>query len=146
MLSGVSSERQATGDPPHDDATPAAGRAAVRLLQGYVWDPRDAEMDLDTFLPREVDLPAHSGTTETDPEPARVLWDEVTPPFAFFENGEPTASQAFYQFTVLRVYEVRPGNDALHADAQEVSELLGPLLEATPQGVGWQVWEDLRDL
>lgn len=70
----------------------------------------------------------------------------MTPPFAFFENGEPTASQAFYQFTVLRVYEVRPGNDALHADAQEVSELLGPLLEATPQGVGWQVWEDLRDL
>lgn len=129
MLCGVS-----TSEPQ------AGGRAAVRLLQGYVWHPQDADIELEHYLPRELDL---SGG---DSEGAHVLWDGVNPPFAFFENGEPTASQAFYQFTVLRVYEVRPGNDALHADAQEVSELLGPLLEATPQGVGWQVWEDLRDL
>lgn len=121
------------------------GRAAVRLLQGYVWHPQDADIDLETFLPHELDLPAPDEHAEQE-EGAHVLWDSVNPPFAFFENGEPTASQAFYQFTVLRVYEPRPDNDALHADAQAASGLLGPLLEGTPDGVGWQLWEDLRDL
>lgn len=111
----------------------AGGRAAVRLLQGYLWHPQDADVDLEHYLPHELDE-------------AHVLWDVVQPPFAFFENGEPTAGQVFYQFTVLRVYEVRPGGDALHADAEAASQALNPLLEATPQGVGWQLWEDLREL
>ncbi|NTY02185.1 DUF3208 domain-containing protein [Deinococcus sp. JMULE3] len=125
------------------------GRAAVRLLQGYVWHPQDAEIDLESYLPHELDLPAPGETADqsgAEQEGAHVLWDSVQPPFAFFENGEPTASQAFYQFTVLRVYEPRPDNDALHADAQAASGMLGPLLEVTPDGVGWQLWEDLRDL
>ena len=121
------------------------GRAAVRLLQGYVWHPQEAEIDLETFLPHELDLP-DPGDQGGELESAHVLWDNVNAPFAFFENGEPTASQAFYQFTVLRVYEPRPDNDALHADARAASQLLGPLLESTPDGVGWQLWEDLRDL
>lgn len=120
------------------------GRAAVRLLQGYVWYPQDADVDLDLFLPRDLDLPAAS--SEIEPEAAHVLWDEVDPPFAFFENGEPTASQVFFQFTVLRVYEERPAAEALHHDAQAASQALNPLLETTPPGVGWQLWEDLRDL
>lgn len=122
----------------------AGGRAAVRLLQGYVWHPKDADVDLDLYLPRDLDLPEHA--TDPDAESAHVLWDEVNPPFAFFENGEPTASQTFYQFTVLRVYEDRPGNDALHRDAAAASAALNPLLESTPAGLGWQLWEDLRDL
>lgn len=116
-----------------DDHGDAGGRAAVRLLQGYVWHPRDADVDLEHYLPHELDE-------------AHVLWDAVQPPFAFFENGEPTAGQTFYQFTVLRVYDDRPGNDDLHGDAQDASQTLNPLLDATPNGVGWQLWEDLRDL
>lgn len=118
------------------------GRAAVRLLQGYLWHPAGADLDLEHFLPRELDVTPHTAEDEN----AHVLWDEITPPFAFFENGEPTASQTFYQFTVLRVYEEKPDNDALHADALVASNSLQPLLEATPEGVGWQLWEDLREL
>ena len=120
----------------------AGGRAAIRLLQGYVWYPADAEIDLEHFLPHELDLTPHN----QDDENAHVLWDEITPPFAFFENGEPTAGQTFVQFTVLRVYEARPSNEALHADALAASNDLNPLLEGTPPGVGWQLWEDLREL
>jgi len=111
----------------------AGGRAAVRLLQGYVWHPAEADVDLEHYLPHELDE-------------AHVLWDMVNAPFAFFENGEPTAGQTFYQFTVLRLYDDKPGGDALHGDARDASQALNPLLDATPPGVGWQLWEDLRDL
>lgn len=107
-----------------------------------MWHPANADIDLEQFLPRELDVTPGA----PDDENAHVLWDDVTPPFAFFENGEPTAGQTFYQFTVLKVYEDRPGNDALHADALAASRTLNPLLEGTPDGVGWQLWEDLREL
>ena len=109
------------------------GRAAIRLLQGYLWHPAHADLDLESFLPHELDE-------------AYLLWDTVHPPFAFFENGEPTASQMFYQFTVLRVYESRPAADDLNGNAMAASQVLGPLLEGMPDGVGWQLWEDLREL
>lgn len=125
------------------DPPTSRGRAAVRLLQGYVWHPENADVDLEHFLPRELDLPA---AAFADQEEAHVLWDEVHAPFAFFENGEPTASQTFYQFTVLRVYDERPSNEALHDDASAASQALNPLLDGTPDGVGWQLWEDLREL
>ncbi len=113
--------------------TESQGRAAIRLLQGYLWHPAQADLDLESYLPRELDE-------------AYLLWDVVHPPFAFFENGEPTASQTFYQFTVLRVYEARPAAEALNTDAAAASQALEPLLEATPGGFGWQLWEDLREL
>ncbi|MEW6421578.1 MAG: DUF3208 domain-containing protein [Deinococcota bacterium] len=116
-----------------DDHGDAGGRAAVRLLQGYLWHPKDADVDLENYLPHELDE-------------AHVLWDVVNAPFAFFENGEPTAGQLFYQFTVLRVYDDKPRVEDLHADAEVASQALSPLLEATPPGVGWQLWEDLREL
>ncbi|ADY26144.1 hypothetical protein Deipr_0988 [Deinococcus proteolyticus MRP] len=115
------------------EAGPQGSRAAIRLLQGYLWHPRELSMDLDAYLPRELDE-------------ANVLWDEIDPPFAFFDNGEPSSGQVFYQFTVLRVYEERPGAEQLHADAQEASQALEPLLQATPAGLGWQLMEDLREL
>lgn len=116
-----------------------SGRTAVRLLQGYLWHPGDEgneifeDFDLENYLPHELGE-------------AHVLWDKVTPPFAFFENGEPTAAQAFYQFTVLQMYDARPSAENLNADALSASQGLGPLLDATPDGVGWQLWEDLREL
>lgn len=105
----------------------------MRLLQGYLWHPAHADLDLESYLPRELD-------------DAYLLWDVVTPPFAFFENGEPTASQTFYQFTVLQVFETRPAAEELAQAARSASEALNPLLEAMPDGVGWQLWEDLREL
>lgn len=120
------------------------GRTAIRLLQGYIWHPETVDIDLEHYLPRELDLPTPPGLAEA--EEAHVLWDQVDPPFAFFENGDPTATQTFYQFTVLRVYDERPSNEALHADAMAVSQALNPLLDGTPEGVGWQLWEDLREL
>lgn len=111
----------------------------MRLLQGYLWHPGDEnnetfeDFDLENYLPHELGE-------------AHVLWDKVTAPFAFFENGEPTASQAFYQFTVLQMYDARPSAESLNADALSASQSLGPLLDATPDGVGWQLWEDLREL
>lgn len=120
---------------PEESSAPAGagGRAAVRLLQGYLWHPESLDVDLEQFLPHDLD-------------DAHVLWDAVQPPFAFFENGEPTATQTFYQFTVLRLYDEKPGADALHAHAEAASHALNPLLDATPPGVGWQLWEDLREL
>lgn len=117
----------------HVPGAPEEEGAAVRLLQGYLWHPRDLAGEPGDWLPAELGE-------------AHVLWDEVRPPFAFFENGEPTASQTFYQFTSLRVYDRRPDNETLHVHAQALTEALGPLLEATPAGVGWQLWEDLREL
>ncbi len=117
----------------------------MRLLQGYLWHPVSAgedsaeyfgdfeDFDLENYLPRELGE-------------AHVLWDKISPPFAFFENGEPTVSQVFYQLTVLQMYDMHPNSEQLNKDAQEASQALGPLLEVTPAGVGWQLWEDLREL
>ncbi len=125
----------------HAAGSTSSGRTAVRLLQGYLWHPAGEgdnaatfeDFDLENYLPHELGE-------------AHVLWDKVNAPFAFFENGEPTASQAFYQFTVLQMYDARPSAEHLNADALSASQGLGPLLEATPAGVGWQLWEDLREL
>ena len=106
---------------------------AVRLLQGYVWHPRDSGYTLDDLL----QLTLAEG---------HLLWDEISPPFAFFENGELTSTQVFYQFTALRLYDQTPDQDTLHTHAERVSEALAPTLDATPEGVGWQLWEDLREL
>ena len=108
-------------------------RAAIRLLQGYLWHPKDQEVDLEAYLPRELDE-------------ANVLWDEIEPPFAFFDNGEPASTQTFYQFTVLQVYDERPNAEDLHEDAMLASQALEPMLATTPEGLGWQLMEDLRDL
>lgn len=106
---------------------------AVRLMQGYVWHPKDADYRLADLLPADL-------------ADAHLLWDEVNPPFAFFENGQLAATQTFYQFTALRRYAPRPDDDTLHAHAVALEAALGPVLDATPSGVGWQLWEDLRDL
>jgi hypothetical protein len=57
---------------------------AVRLFQGYLWHPKEASLDPRALLPEEV-------------LGARLLIDPVPPPTPFFEDGTPTATQAFYQ-------------------------------------------------
>lgn len=103
----------------------------VKLLQGYIWYPREAPIDLADYLPRRLEPDLH------------LLWDEVTPPFTFFDDGTFAASQHVLQFTVVK----------LVADDEDVAALLPWLaetlqakLEATPPGVGWQVFEDLREV
>jgi len=121
---------ETTHDDPRDDSDT---RVAVRLLQGYVWHPREAGYTARDFVPEEL-------------ADAHLLLDEITPPFAFFENGQLTSTQIFSQFTALRLYDARPDDDTLHDHAERLSEALGPLLNASPEGLGWQLWEDLRDL
>lgn len=122
------------GGPPADPRTePPAGRRAVRLLQGYVWHPREAEVDLSAYLPATLDRDVH---VLLDPIPAA--------PFAFFDDGTLSATQQFFQLTVLTmVDEGAPEPSGL---VPWVAETLQARLESTPPGVGWQVMEDLRDL
>ncbi|HWG84677.1 MAG TPA: DUF3208 family protein [Deinococcales bacterium] len=103
--------------------------SAIKLLQGYLWHPRDAEPPaLPAALPGGFSL----------------ALDEVPAPFAFFDNGEPAANQAFYQLTVLEVYPETPDNETLHRRANQASLELDPILNATDRSVGWSLSEDLR--
>ena len=63
----------------------------LKLLQGYIWHPKDLELDLADYLPRRLEPQLH------------ILWDEVHPPFTFFDDGTFAASQRFFQFTVLHI-------------------------------------------
>lgn len=119
------------GSGPGADVPP--GRRAVRLLQGYVWHPREADVDLSDYLPATLDRDVH---VLLDPIPAA--------PFAFFDDGTLSATQQFFQLTVLTVVdEDAPEPSGL---VPWVAETLQARLESTPPGVGWQVMEDLRDL
>ncbi|WP_117237736.1 DUF3208 domain-containing protein [Thermus sediminis] len=104
---------------------------AVRLFQGYLWHPKGATLDPKALLPGEV-------------LGARLLIDPVPPPTPFFEDGTPTATQAFYQVTLLLLTEEPP--EALKPLAERVAEALKAHLEALPPEVGWLLLEDLRPL
>ena len=104
-------------------------RGAVRLLQGYIWYPKDADIDLADYLPRTLGNEVH------------LLWDEVRPPFAFFDDGTLAATQHIFQFTALTRSSENPGGIT-----PWLAEVLQEKLETTPPGVGWQLLEDLREL
>ena len=104
---------------------------AVRLFQGYLWHPKEASLDPRALLPGEV-------------LGARLLIDPVPPPTPFFEDGTPTATQAFYQVTLLFLTEKAP--EALKPLAERVAEALRERLEGLPPAVGWLLLEDLRPL
>jgi len=108
---------------------------AVRLLQGYLWVPQERAWD------PQLELPATLGLGEAE---AVLLVDPIRPPFAFFDDGTPTASQRFYQLTALVLTDREP--NALHPWVAALQERLAPVLEATPAGVGWLLFEDLRAL
>jgi len=108
-------------------------KAGVRLLQGYLWLPRELDYDPREHLPEVL---------EVEGQKVYLLLDPVEPPFAFFDDGTPSASQRFYQFTALAVTDEDPKD--LHPLAARLAAELGPLLEATPKNVGWLLLEDLR--
>lgn len=107
-------------------------RRAVRLLQGYVWHPRELEVELGGYLPATLGDDIH------------VLLDAIpAAPFAFFDDGTLSATQQFYQLTVLTF---REDDEDLSGLVPWAAETLQRRLEGTPEGVGWQVFEDLRDI
>ncbi len=104
----------------------------VKLLQGYVWHPRDAGLDLAASLAGELAAGVH------------LLLDAMPQaPFAFFDDGTPSSSQVVYQLTLLAI--VAPEADPARV-LVEVAPLVEERLEATPDSVGWQLMEDLREL
>lgn len=112
-----------------DAASKTAGKPrAVRLLQGYIWYPKDADIDLGDYLPAQLEPAIH------------LLWDEVRPPFTFFDDGTLAATQHIFQFTALTRHDNPEGLTPW------LAEVLQQKLEATPPGVGWQLLEDLREL
>ncbi len=108
---------------------------AVRLLQGYLWHPRALKVDPVSWFPSQIELEGETVHLATDP---------IRPPFAFFDDGTPTESQRFYQLTAL-VLSSSP-DEALLALAERVASWLEARLEATPEGVGWLIFGDLRAL
>lgn len=107
-------------------------RAAVKLLQGYLWHPKNEELILKDYLP------------ETLAENIYLLWDEMPmPPFTFFDDGSLASEQQFYQLTLIQLL----ANENTKAEqVQTLAENLQNHLEKTPKSLGWQIFEDLRDL
>ncbi len=104
---------------------------AIRLLQGYIWHPRTESIDLADYLPTTLEPDIH------------VLWDAMpAAPFTFFDNGTLSATQQVYQFTVLQ----RTEEEHVEGLVPWVAETLQKKLESTPPSVGWQIFEDLREL
>ncbi len=120
-------------DPMNDPASEAGGdRRAVKLLQGYVWHPREQTVTLTDYLPVRLEPDIH------------VLLDPIPQaPFAFFEDGTLTATQQFYQLTVLTFVENEDDPSGL---VPWLAATLQQQPEQTPEGVGWQVMEDLREI
>jgi hypothetical protein len=106
---------------------------AVKLLQGYIWHPRELEVDLGEYLPSEMEGDVH------------LLWDPLPQaPFTFFDDGTLAATQQVYQFTVVKLLE--DDEEDPSGLVPWLAEKLQEWLEQTPEGVGWQVFEDLREV
>jgi hypothetical protein len=104
----------------------------IKLLQGYLWYPKELELDLADHLPTTLDGDVH------------VLWDELPrPPFSFFDDGTLAATQRIHQLTVLTF---APDEETAGRLVPWLAEVLQERLEATPNGVGWQLMEDLRPI
>ena len=111
---------------------PQDGPKAIKLIQGYVWHPREQELALDESLSTELEDDVH------------VLVDAMPQaPFTFFENGTMSATQQVYQLTVVAI--VNPGEDPARL-LTGVAERLQEALDKTPPEVGWQLMDDLREV
>ena len=108
------------------------GPRAFKLLQGYIWHPRESELDLAALLP------------STLAEEIHLLIDALPQaPFTFFDDGTMSATQQVYQLTVLAI--VRPDQDPARM-LPDAAALLQEELDKTPPGVGWELMEDLREI
>ena len=111
---------------------PQSGPKAIKLIQGYVWHPREQQLELDRRLTTELFDDVH------------VLVDAMPQaPFTFFEDGTMSATQQVYQLTVVAI--VKPGEDPGKL-LPRVAELLQAMLDETPKDVGWQLMDDLREV
>ena len=117
---------------PGAGAEPAEGKRVFKVLQGYIWHPRQDDVDLGDYLPERLDPDIH------------VLWDPLPrAPFTFFDDGTLAETQTVYQFTVLAFTESDATPEPL---VPWLAEILQDKLDQTPAGVGWQIMEDLREL
>jgi len=108
------------------------GPRAYKLIQGYIWHPREQELDLAGLLPRALGDEIH------------LLVDAMPQaPFTFFDDGTMSATQQVYQLTVLAI--VQPTGDPARM-LPDVAALLQTELDKTPPGVGWELMEDLREI
>ncbi len=107
-------------------------QAAVKLLQGYLWHPKNEKLNLKDYLP------------DTLAEDVFLLWDEMPmPPFTFFDDGSLAAEQQFYQLTLIQILVDKNTKAIL---IQPLADSLQSYLNTTPKSLGWQIFEDLRDL
>lgn len=113
----------------------------LKVLQGYLWYPKEENINFENYLPKEMEPKLH------------LLWDEITPPFSFFDDGTLSATQHFFQFTVLQELEVYHNQPLTEDDISEarailpwLTEILQEKLNTTPSSVGWQIFEDLREI
>ncbi len=105
-------------------------QTAIKLLQGYLWHPREEAINLADYIPQSLEPEIH------------ILWDSMPQaPFTFFDDGTLSATQQFYQFTVLTLLEDEEEANKL---IPWLAETLQEKLNTTPEGVGWQIFEDLR--
>jgi hypothetical protein len=105
------------------------GSIAMKLLQGYIWQPCDKP---------DLKLP------QTLPMGASIVMDRIPAPMAFFDNGIPTETQAFYQLTVLEIFSEWVENQIMADRATLAADELNSILNATDPDVGWSISEDLR--
>jgi hypothetical protein len=105
------------------------GAIAMKLLQGYVWQPREKP---DLKLPKNL------------PMGASLVMDRIPAPMAFFDNGTPTETQTFYQLTVLEIFPEWVENEVMASRALLASHELNLILNDTDPDVGWSLSEDLR--
>ncbi len=106
--------------------------SAIKLLQGYIWHPQEEDIDLADYLPKKLEPDIY------------LIWDVITPPFAFFDDGTLAATQRVYQFTAVKM-NVRLGDEPASL-LPWLEEVVGRKLESTPKSVGWQIFGDLRNL
>ncbi len=118
-----------------------SSKRALKLLQGYLWHPRDEKINFADYLPKQMEPSLH------------LLWDEITPPFSFFDDGTLSATQKIFQFTVVHLLESAHNEPLTIEDSPEseailpwLTEILEEKLNATPPSVGWQIFEDLREV
>ncbi|HLU82014.1 MAG TPA: DUF3208 family protein [Trueperaceae bacterium] len=108
------------------------GPRAFKLLQGYIWHPRESDLDLAALLPRALDKEVH------------LLVDALPQaPFTFFDDGTMSATQQVYQLTIVAI--VQPDQDPARM-LPAAAALLQTELDKTPPGVGWELMEDLREI
>lgn len=109
-----------------------ATRKALKLLQGYIWHPREEPIELGDYLPKVIG------------DEIYLLWDAMpSAPFAFFDDGTLSATQQLYQFTAIKL--VAEDDDGASYIPTLVREL-DACLKATPKSVGWQLFEDRREV